>query len=298
MGEIAYQNKDVASKTLAEALKGKSLAVFGLPHVRIADILPTNLPAVESNELRLDNLFLLDDSSVALLDYESVFDKENFVKYINYIARVIKRYSIQKQLEMLTCLRMIVIYTADVECVNTCYDLGGITLMVEPAYLIHMDSSEIYKRLDRKIRNGESLTDDERMELMVLPLTVKGIPGKQEAIVAAVNLAKCLPVRDQQLQVLAGILTFSDKVIDQTYKKRIKEEMQMTQIGQMLIDEGMERGMEVGRMAGIEAGMEAGMKKIITSMLLKQKSVEEIHNDTDIPVELIQKVNKALSNAK
>lgn len=277
MGEIAYQNKDVASKTMAEALKGKTLAAFGLPHVRITDILPTNLPAVESNELRLDNLFLLDDSSVAILDYESVFDTENFVKYINYIARVIKRYAIQKQLETLTCLKMIVIYTADVECADICYDLGGIVLKIEPAYLIHMDSDEIYKRLDEKIRRGDPLSDDELMELMILPLTVKGSPGKQEIIVATVNLAKHLPVRDKQLQALAGILTFSDKVIDNAYKKRIKEEMQMTQIGQMLIDEGMERGMERGKEYG-----EGRMTALITK-LTSDNRIEDIKRIGDNP---------------
>lgn len=44
MGDIAYQNKDVASKTTSERLIGKSLAPFGLEHLRIVDILPTNLP--------------------------------------------------------------------------------------------------------------------------------------------------------------------------------------------------------------------------------------------------------------
>lgn len=31
MSEIAYQNKDVTAKVMAETLKGKSLAAFGLP---------------------------------------------------------------------------------------------------------------------------------------------------------------------------------------------------------------------------------------------------------------------------
>ncbi|MEF9940625.1 MAG: hypothetical protein RR768_10995 [Clostridium sp.] len=72
MSDIGYQNKDIAAKTMADTLKGKSLAAFGLPQLRIIDILPTNLPAIESNELRLDNLFLLNDGSVAIIDYESV----------------------------------------------------------------------------------------------------------------------------------------------------------------------------------------------------------------------------------
>lgn len=37
MGDIAYQNKDITAKILAEALKGKSLAALGLPELRITD---------------------------------------------------------------------------------------------------------------------------------------------------------------------------------------------------------------------------------------------------------------------
>ena len=66
MSDIAYQNKDITLKLLTEALKHKSLGVYGLPHIRIKDARPTNLPAIEANELRLDNLFILEDDSLAL----------------------------------------------------------------------------------------------------------------------------------------------------------------------------------------------------------------------------------------
>lgn len=51
----------------------------------------------------------------------------------------------------------------------------------------------------------------------------------------------------------------------------------MTQIGQMLIDEGMEKATE----------------KLIRTMLLKNKTVEDIHNDTDIPVEVIIQIKES-----
>ena len=87
------------------------------------------LPAIESNELRLDNLFLLEDEAVAIIDYESHYSRENFVKYLNYAARMVKRYAIQKRLPELKTLRIIVIYTADVETSPTEYNLGGILVL-------------------------------------------------------------------------------------------------------------------------------------------------------------------------
>ena len=52
---ITYQNKDVLSKILAENLKVKSLKVYGLDLPKITQVLPTNLPVVQANEMRIDN---------------------------------------------------------------------------------------------------------------------------------------------------------------------------------------------------------------------------------------------------
>ncbi len=86
---IAYQNKDIVSKVMAEEFKGKTFAVYGIdvPKVKRAD--PTNLPMIAANELRLDNLFELVDGSYAIVDYESKYSPENMIKYIGYVARII-----------------------------------------------------------------------------------------------------------------------------------------------------------------------------------------------------------------
>ena len=271
MEEIAYQNKDITSKLMAETLKGKSLAAFGLPELKIVDILPTNLPVIESNELRLDNLFLLSDGSLAIIDYESSFSRENFVKYLNYIARVIRRFAVRRELKDLKQLKMVVIYTAGVERAEERYDLGGLILIVESAYLIHLDGSQIYDRLKHKIDAGEKLAEEELMELMILPLTVKGKKRKQETIEKAVTLGKRLPDREGQLKVIAGILTFTDKVIDRAYAKKLEEEMQMTLVGQMLMDEGYQRGMEKGMEKGIQVFIQDNVSENVPEQRIIQK---------------------------
>ena len=56
------------------------------------DIRPTNIPIVQSRELRMDNLFELEDGSVAILDYEKSIQRNQFHKYGYYIMNVINRY--------------------------------------------------------------------------------------------------------------------------------------------------------------------------------------------------------------
>lgn len=240
MAEIVYQNKDVASKVVGEALLGRTLKVFGFPHLKVVSLLPTNLPVIESNELRLDNLFLLNDGSVAIIDYESDFSKENFIKYLNYIARVIKRYAKQKTLDTLSQIRVIVIYTADVSHADSVYNLGSLILITEPVYLIQMDAKRIFGQLAKKIHEGQPLSEDEALQMMFLPLTVKGKREKQVLTIQTVQLAKKIADRGESIRILAGILTFTDKVIDEAYRRRIKEDMKMTQIERMIRDEARE----------------------------------------------------------
>lgn len=156
---------------------------------------------------------------------------------------------------------MVVIYTADVEQADSVYDLEGLVLTVESAFLVHLDTDQIYRELSDQIHRHEILMEEELMKLMVLPLTVKGKEKKQEVIVKAVELAKQIPDRRQVVQALAGILTFSDKVIDEAYRKRVKEEMQMTKVGQMIFEDGFEQGSRTGIQALIEACRDFGVSR-------------------------------------
>ncbi|MCI8958897.1 MAG: hypothetical protein HFG62_07250 [Lachnospiraceae bacterium] len=300
--EITYHNKDVASKVTGEALMGSSLAPFGLPHIKIVDVLPTSLPAIESNELRLDNLFLLEDAAVAIIDYESGYSQENFVKYLNYAARVVKRYAIQKRLPWLKKLKIIVIYTADVENASAEYDLEGILVRVEPAYLVHMDTEQIRQKLEEKIDRKEPLNTEEQMQMMVLPLTVKGKERKQKVIMEVVELAKRIKNQKQKNQVLAGILTFTDKIIDEDYRERVKEEWEMTQIGKMIFDDGFKAGEAQGEKRGEKRGVKLGEKrgeergrnrKVVEQScrkLRKGKAPEVIAEELEEGLELIQSI--------
>ena len=88
------KNKDIVSKLFGGQDEGGSrFLLFGLgSNLKVVDVRPTNIPIVQARELRMDNLFELEDGSVAILDYESVYKKENFTKYGRYIMDVIDRY--------------------------------------------------------------------------------------------------------------------------------------------------------------------------------------------------------------
>lgn len=255
MSDIAYQNKDIALKYFGDALKNKNLTVYGLPHIRIKDTRPTNLPAIEVNELRMDNLFILEDSSFALIDYESTFGIHDIVKYVNYIARILKRFVRQEDgrnsergRKRLPVIHLIIIFSADISDIDpNILDVGCMQLKIEPVYLLRMETEKVYSKIQYKVENRETLNDDEMLEMIVLPLTVKGKEERRALAEETVRLAQEIQDEEQRMQALAGILTFADKILDKEYAKRIKEVIGMNKVEKLFYDEGVETGIVKGR---------------------------------------------------
>ena len=236
---IAYQNKDIVSKLFGEQMKGKSLSLFGLnTNLKVIDIRPTNIPIVQAKELRMDNLFELEDGSVAILDYESQFKETNFTKYGYYIMNVINRYLNEGKTPD---IHMMVLYTADIETAKTTLERTACRIKIEAAYLTGTPSEQWLIEIKESLAN-QIISDKTLMRLILLPLTYKDEEKKQETIKLCVNLARKIPDKEQETFALAGILAFTDKIISNSTKKYIEEVLGMTQVGQMLMDKGRKEG--------------------------------------------------------
>lgn len=202
-------------------MKEKSLKVYGLDIPKVIGVLPVNLPAIEVNEQRMDNLFLLDDQSIALIDYENDYKQLNKLKYLGYILRCLRGLTKESYNPSNIQLRFIVIYTADVKrgTTNPCLSTGALTLNTEEAFLSDIDGKEECRLLTEKMKLNAPLTDEDLMKLIILPLTFQGKKQKQEAAKTAIQLAETIPDSDQQTFALAGILSFSDKIITEEQTK-------------------------------------------------------------------------------
>ncbi len=242
--EIAYQNKDVIAKIFGDRMIGKPLSMFGLDSsLRVTDIRPTNLPVLKANELRMDNVFELEDGSVAILDYESTYKKDNFFKYGLYVLHVARRYYEEgKEPD----IHMMVLYTADIEEAPSDFHRTACDLRVESAFLVGVDSEEWMNTVRAGVEHQE-ISDELLMHLVLLPLTYKGDQEKQEAIRECVDLARKIENQGEQIFVLAGILTLTDKMISKEMREQIKEVLNMTQVGKMIYDDGRAKGREEER---------------------------------------------------
>ena len=287
--DVAYQNKDITQKVFAETFKDKSLKVYGLDVPRIIKTMPTNLPEIAANELRIDNLFLLEDGSVAIIDYESDYREANKLKYLNYITRVLIRY--QKEGLSDIHIRMIVIYTADVNPgkVSDCCDAGAVTIKTESAFLSQLDSEEIMGRIRKKVEFGGELSEEEVMEFIVLPLTYRTKEKKEQALEEVISLAKQIEDEYTMAFVLAGIVVFADKIIDKETGKAVRRWISMTIVGRIIEEEKLEYADQYADQKVSETN-----EAIVKRMLKRGDTILRIKEVVDIPLEQIKEIEKSM----
>lgn len=156
-------------------------------------------------------------------------------------------------------VRTYVIYSGGITKVETDLDCGWYIYRINPIYLRNQDADIVIERLKKKQMSGKAFTEEDYANLSLTPL-MSGKMSRKEILKEAILLAK----RETKLtaeKTMAMLYALADKFLDGAELEEIKEVVALTKIGQMLLNEGIERGMERGIEQGIERGIERGMER-------------------------------------
>lgn len=139
---------------------------------------------------------------------------------------------------------------------------------------------DIFYQIERKLEYGEELLPEEIFKLSILPL-MKTSENRQEMIEKCIDLAKKIPEDNKQLQVIAGILTATDKFIDENYAQQIREWIRMTKVGRI-----------------IEKELEENTQNTISIFQLYQKgkNTEQIAHQLKLPDRVVKNVIAKIKN--
>jgi hypothetical protein len=231
---VAYQNKDIIFKILSRNYPHVSMGVYGLDLPPVKAVLPTDLPDIKADEKRSDGIFELEDGTLMIMEYESSADARQLVKYGHYAFRVAERYM---QTEKRPCkIAIVVVYTGEVPKAPNTLDLGGVKIEVEQVFLSRFDGDAIVKDVKAKTSQGQPITDEDVMKLVIAPLAKTTAP-RQKLIERSVDVAK--GIEDDRLQTfaIAGILVAADKFIDRDYSDNVRRWLNMTKVGQIILEE-------------------------------------------------------------
>ena len=139
-------------------------------------------------------------------------------------------------------IRLIVIYTGDVLRAENKFEMPCMTLRMEQVFIAELPEEEIYQTIEHKLATGGELTEQELMQLVILPLAGKGVKNKQKRIEQIIKTTRLIKKEADQIFVLTGLLVSTDKFISEENAEIIRRLLDMTKVGRMLYEEGIEEG--------------------------------------------------------
>ena len=110
--------------------------------------------------------------------------------------------------------------------------------------------------------------------MIILPLSYRKKQDKKKRIREAVDLAVQIQDRGQQVFTLAGILAFTDKIIDRETANKIRRAIEMTQVAMIFEEEkqqAVRQAVEAERKRAAEEAAIETMKAIANRMLREGK---------------------------
>ena len=123
------------------------------------------------------------------------------------------------------------------------------------------------------------------MKIILLPL-MNNSKHKQNIIEESIELVKFIDSEEEQLALIAGILTATDKFIEKNYAKKVREWLTMTKVDKIYQEE-KEKAIE-------EAKEEVRKKEKIdlAKNLMDVLSVEMIAKKTGLSIEEVEKLKQ------
>ena len=153
-------------------------------------------------------------------------------------------------------VRTIVIYSADIENVETYIDAGTIKYNIEAFYMKNINGDEKLEYLRDKILKSEKLTGEDILTLTFIPL-MGGKESRSKRTLESIELADKIPEGNEKLQCLTLLYALFDKFGDELSKRKFKEVVTMTEIGKMIRDEAIKEGIR----EGIEEELKRNIKR-------------------------------------
>ncbi len=288
---IAYQNKDIFSKYLAELYGQEYFETLGIKLPVCVSLERTELPLLEVNDKAMDNLLCLEDGSMAIIDYESKYSEENKVKYLGYIARLIKREYNQNRI--IPKVHVVVVYTGDVLKGKTkpVLDFGDGNCRITEVFLTNWDADEILVEMKEKIGGGTALSVRDQLRLMMCPLSIKGREGKVETIRRCIEIIKTINDTNIQKRLFAGVLVFCDKVIEREDADRIRRYLTMTKVEQIFFEEQQEAVAKTKKETTIEVTRSTATK-IAKNLLASGLRPEMVSKNTGLSLRTVKALAK------
>ncbi|MDY4077165.1 MAG: DUF4351 domain-containing protein, partial [Clostridium sp.] len=141
-----------------------------------------------------------------------------------------------------------VVYSGNIKNAKDTLETGINKYKVKSIFMSDKNGDLIVEELEQKVKNKENITKQELVALTFTPI-MGGKLTKAEKIIKSIRIVKSSN-NEYKYDIESMLYAFADKFLRGKDLQRVKEEISMTELGRMLIEDGIEKGIEKGRAEG------------------------------------------------
>lgn len=269
MAQPKYE--DMIMKRVMESFAQSGLRFLGITDEIIQPV-GTELVVLDMQNLLMDYTFLMADGNYLHLEFQSTDkgekDLRRFRKYEALLGD-------QKGKNVYTY----VVYTNDIREPQTCLKTGFSEYRIKAITLSDWDSKQVIEDIKKSLE--QNTLDEEQVTALAFVPVMAHSEERVEVISEAVKISHKVTDEQQKINIQSILFAFANKFLSGNELERIKEEIVMTQLGQMIYEDGIKKGEEKGEKRG---------KLEAAKALLDILSDEAIAKRLQIPIEQVREL--------
>ena len=210
-----------------------------------------------------------------------IFDRVDGLKRFRIYEAVT---SYQNQVKVTTY----VLFSGMIQNPMTEFTEGINTYKVKPIIMTKIIVEDLVERLQEKIDAGDKITKEDLVPFTLCSL-MGGKMSQKDRIKKAFEFSKLAEedIEKEEIKKIEAVMyAMAEKFLDEMDIKEIREAIKMTKLGQMLVDDGIEKGIERGR----EEGEIKKLIAIVLKKIRKNCDVPEIAEMLEEEESVIQKI--------
>ena len=275
----SYPREDRALKAAAQLMGEELLALMGLEG-KIKRALPTEQVQLRTEDFFEDFNYEMEDGKILHLEFESdSLTKDDLRRFRVYEAVL----SYQYKREVITC----VLCTARARKQMNQLENGLNCYHVRLICLKDWDADSLIREMEEK-QQINCLEREELLRVILSPLMSGRLP-QPERIRRSLVLLRGEQENQEKSELLkrqAVLYVLAEKFLQKEELEKIREEINMTRLGQMIFDDGMEKGIEKGIEQGLElakqifklAGENIPVQEIARRLSISENEVRQLLN--------------------
>ena len=231
------KHEDLIMKKAMDVFSQEGLKFFGIDK-KVKDSSSTEIVVLEAKNLHMDYTFLMEDDTYIHVEFQTTDKgKDDLRRFRAYESLL----SFQIGKDVVTY----VVYSNGIQNVKTILETGINQYNVKAISMYDKDGDIVIQEVEEKLNNNIEVTKQDLIALTFTPI-MSGKLSKLDKIIKSIKLVKKID-NEYRYDVESMLYSFADKFLDGKDLEKVKEEISMTKLGEMLVEDGIKKGIEKGR---------------------------------------------------